>query len=90
MKTIMIAKGLDIRVEALRGKISLEENYFNTLNEYIEAYNKQYGELPKIELAYGFIGKSTDDNSKFGIQLVDFQFTPAKELIDKENQINKS
>ena len=74
MKTIMIVKGLDLQVENLRGRIQLEENYYNALNEQIEAYYMKHGELPKIELAYGFLGKHPDNTERFGIQYVNFRF----------------
>jgi hypothetical protein len=74
METIMIAKGLDLQVKNLRGKIQLERNYYNALNELIEAYYEKHGELPKIELAYGFLGKHPDNTGKFGIRYVDFRF----------------
>lgn len=66
MKEITICKGLDVRASRIKGVIKIDDTYINGINVRIQDYLIKYGELPLIQIKYGYIENR-------GITLVDIE-----------------
>lgn len=55
MKELKIISKLNVRAENLKGIIKIDDTYINSIEQRIKDYLTKYGELPIMNLKYGYI-----------------------------------